>query len=77
MIMMILLILIACADARRGMPRRWVAADPSLRSPSQPSTVAQALDVKLRTLYSGLAQVGGPFPSWNRSMMTEIYLCHA
>jgi hypothetical protein len=21
--------------------------------------------------------VGGPFPSWNRSVLTEIYLCHA
>jgi hypothetical protein len=21
--------------------------------------------------------VGGPFPSWNRSILTEIYLCHA
>jgi hypothetical protein len=22
-------------------------------------------------------QVGGPFPSWNRSILTETYLCHA
>jgi hypothetical protein len=29
-------------------------------------------------LHSGLARaVSRPFPSWNRSTLTEIYLCHA
>jgi hypothetical protein len=26
---------------------------------------------------TSLKQVGGPFPSWNRSILTEIYLCPA
>jgi hypothetical protein len=25
----------------------------------------------------GVTQVSAPFPAWNRSMLTEIYLCHA
>jgi hypothetical protein len=31
----------------------------------------------LRTLARGAVAVSGPFPSWNRPILTEIYLCRA
>eukprot|EP01047_Picozoa_sp_COSAG01_P045138 COSAG01_NODE_4135_length_5315_cov_134.343750_5_plen_114_part_00 len=49
---------------------------------AQPHTVivlvcAGAIDVTPLLELPSSASVSRPFPSWNRSILTEIYLCHA
>jgi hypothetical protein len=64
------------SDSTRTCVRRDASSPPSLVGPAR--SVAQSESLQRLTAKEARAvTVSRPFPSWNRSILTEIYQCHA
>jgi hypothetical protein len=70
---------VACTTHRGWRVRVLVPPAPRLGSQSSHCEVRHRFqeDFFVDVIFGPTPEVSRPFPSWNRSILTEIYLCHA